>query len=73
MRRLRSEFFSECGDIDPVFLFIDIRIFELNEPFGRNASDALVIARIAPLLGLEPRFELPPSDKLILASAHESR
>ncbi|TMJ44653.1 MAG: penicillin-binding protein 2 [Alphaproteobacteria bacterium] len=28
-----------------------------------------VIARIAPLLGLEPRFELPPSDKLILASA----
>jgi len=33
----------------------------------------LVIARIAPLLGLEPRFELPPSDKLILASAHESR
>jgi len=27
------------------------------------------IARIAPLLGLEPRFELPPSDKLILASA----
>jgi cell division protein FtsI (penicillin-binding protein 3) len=33
----------------------------------------LVIARIAPLLGLEPRFELPPSDKLILASAQESR
>jgi len=33
----------------------------------------LVIARIAPLLGLEPRFELPPSDKLILASASESR
>jgi cell division protein FtsI (penicillin-binding protein 3) len=29
-----------------------------------------VIARIAPLLGLEPRFELPPSDKLILASAN---
>ncbi|MFL6798191.1 MAG: peptidoglycan D,D-transpeptidase FtsI family protein [Xanthobacteraceae bacterium] len=28
-----------------------------------------VIARIAPLLGLEPRFELPPSEKLILASA----
>jgi cell division protein FtsI (penicillin-binding protein 3) len=32
-----------------------------------------VIARIAPLLGLEPRFELPTSDKLILASARESR
>jgi cell division protein FtsI (penicillin-binding protein 3) len=28
-----------------------------------------VIARIAPLLGLEPRFELPPADKLSLASA----
>jgi cell division protein FtsI (penicillin-binding protein 3) len=28
-----------------------------------------VIARIAPLLGLEPRFDLPPSDQLILASA----
>jgi cell division protein FtsI (penicillin-binding protein 3) len=32
-----------------------------------------VIARIAPLLGLEPRFELPASDKLILASVRESR
>ncbi len=32
-----------------------------------------VIARIAPLLGLQPRFELPASDKLILASARESR
>jgi cell division protein FtsI (penicillin-binding protein 3) len=32
-----------------------------------------VIARIAPLLGVEPRFELPVSDKLILASAKESR
>jgi cell division protein FtsI (penicillin-binding protein 3) len=28
-----------------------------------------VIARVAPLLGLEPRFDLPTSDKLILASA----
>jgi cell division protein FtsI (penicillin-binding protein 3) len=28
-----------------------------------------VINRVAPLLGLEPRFELPTSDKLILASA----
>jgi cell division protein FtsI (penicillin-binding protein 3) len=28
-----------------------------------------VIGRIAPLLGLEPRFELPTADKLILASA----
>jgi cell division protein FtsI (penicillin-binding protein 3) len=28
-----------------------------------------VIARIAPLLGMEPRYELAPSDKLILANA----
>ncbi|MEA2989146.1 MAG: hypothetical protein QOG83_1857 [Alphaproteobacteria bacterium] len=32
-----------------------------------------VIARIAPLLGIEPRFELAPSEKLILASVKESR
>jgi len=32
-----------------------------------------VISRIAPLLGLEPRFELAPAEKLILASAKESR
>jgi cell division protein FtsI (penicillin-binding protein 3) len=29
----------------------------------------LVVGRIAPLLGLEPRFDLAPADKLILASA----
>ena len=28
-----------------------------------------VIGRIAPLLGIEPRWDLAPSDKLILASA----
>jgi cell division protein FtsI (penicillin-binding protein 3) len=32
-----------------------------------------VIARVAPLLGLKPRYELAPSDKLILASVKESR
>jgi cell division protein FtsI (penicillin-binding protein 3) len=31
-----------------------------------------VISRIAPLLGIEPRFDLAPSDKLILASASSS-
>ncbi len=37
---------------------------------GWNAvpTAAKVIARIAPLLGIEPRFDLPPADKLILAS-----
>src|ERR1700720_4459859 len=33
-------------------------------PTGGN-----VIARIAPLLGIEPRFDLPPSDPLILAAS----
>jgi cell division protein FtsI (penicillin-binding protein 3) len=32
-----------------------------------------VISRIAPILGIEPRFDLAPSDKLILASVKESR
>jgi len=32
-----------------------------------------VVARIAPLLGIEPRLDLPPADRLILASARESR
>ena len=30
---------------------------------------AKVIARIAPLLGIEPRFDLPAADRLILAAA----
>jgi len=33
-------------------------------PTGGN-----VISRIAPLLGIEPRFDLPPSDRLILAAS----
>jgi len=35
---------------------------------GWNAvpTAAKVIARIAPMLGLEPRFDLPPADQLIL-------
>jgi cell division protein FtsI (penicillin-binding protein 3) len=28
-----------------------------------------VIARIAPMLGIEPRFDLPPAEQLILAKA----
>lgn len=32
-----------------------------------------VVARIAPLLGIAPRLDLPPADHLILASARESR
>ena len=38
---------------------------------GWNAAPTAgkVIARIAPLLGVEPRFDLPPSEQLILAKA----
>jgi cell division protein FtsI (penicillin-binding protein 3) len=38
---------------------------------GWNAvpTGANVIARIGPLLGIEPRFDLPPSDRLILAAS----
>jgi len=38
---------------------------------GWNAvpTGGKVIARIAPLLGIEPRFDLPPSERLILAAS----
>jgi cell division protein FtsI (penicillin-binding protein 3) len=41
---------------------------------GWNAAPTagLVIARIAPLLAITPRFDLPPADRLILASASRS-
>ncbi|MGY8665436.1 penicillin-binding protein 2 [Bradyrhizobium sp. UFLA05-109] len=32
-----------------------------------------VIARIAPLLGIEPRFDLPPADRLILAASRTTQ
>jgi cell division protein FtsI (penicillin-binding protein 3) len=39
---------------------------------GWNAAPTAgkVIARIAPLLGLEPRFDLPPAERLILAKGN---
>src|SRR5207302_11343526 len=37
-------------------------------PTGGN-----VIARIAPLLGIGPRFNLPPSDRLILAASRTTQ
>lgn len=37
-------------------------------PTGGN-----VIARIAPLLGIEPRFDLPPSERLILAASRATQ
>ncbi len=42
---------------------------------GWNAvpTGGAVIARVAPLLGIKPRFDLPASDQLILASSKEAR
>jgi cell division protein FtsI (penicillin-binding protein 3) len=42
---------------------------------GWNAAPtvARVIERVAPLLGIEPRFDLPKADQLILAKAIEKR
>jgi cell division protein FtsI (penicillin-binding protein 3) len=42
---------------------------------GWNAvpTGGAVVARIAPLLGIEPRLDLPPADQQILASLKESR
>jgi cell division protein FtsI (penicillin-binding protein 3) len=42
---------------------------------GWNAvpTGGAVVARIAPLLGVEPRMDLPTADQLILASLKESR
>jgi cell division protein FtsI (penicillin-binding protein 3) len=42
---------------------------------GWNAvpTGGSVIARIAPLLGIEPRFDLPPPDRLILAASRATQ
>jgi cell division protein FtsI (penicillin-binding protein 3) len=42
---------------------------------GWNAvpTGGAVVARIAPLLGIEPRLDLPTADQQILASLKESR
>ena len=52
----------------------------LPETHGFNTSGwnavpvgGAVVARIAPLLGIEPRMDLPTADRLILASTKESR
>jgi cell division protein FtsI (penicillin-binding protein 3) len=42
---------------------------------GWNAAPTAgkVIARVAPILGVEPRFDLPPAERLILTSSKEVR
>ena len=41
---------------------------------GWNAAPTTgkIIARVAPMLGLEPRLDLPPADQLILAGAKQA-
>ena len=41
---------------------------------GWNAAPATgkIIARVAPMLGLQPRFDLPPADQLILAGGKQA-
>jgi cell division protein FtsI (penicillin-binding protein 3) len=80
--KLLTDFMAVLPADDPKYLLLIM----LDEPqaapdthgfatAGWNAAPTAskVIARIAPLLGLEPRFNLPTADRLILASARESR
>jgi len=80
--KLLTDFMAVLPADDPKYLLLIM----LDEPqaapdthgfatAGWNAAPTAskVIARIAPLLGLEPRFDLPTADRLILASARESR
>ena len=41
--------------------------------FNAVPTGGKVIARIGPLLGIEPRFDLPPSDRLILAASRTTQ
>ena len=80
--KLLCDFIAVLPSDDPRYLVLIM----LDEPQGLpethgfatagwNAAPTAskVIARVAPLLGLEPRFDLPTADRLILASARESR
>ena len=80
--RLMTDFMAVLPADEPRFLLLIM----LDEPkptaethgfatSGWNAAPvaAKVITRIAPLLGLEPRFDLPAADQLILAAAKDAR
>jgi cell division protein FtsI (penicillin-binding protein 3) len=80
--RLMTDFMAVLPADEPRYLLLIM----LDEPkaiaethgFATSGWNAVpvagkVIARIAPLLGLEPRFDLPTADHLILASAKETR
>jgi cell division protein FtsI (penicillin-binding protein 3) len=77
-KRVRNAFTAVFPMDDPKYQLL-IMLDEpqpLKETFGFITSGwntvptgGNVIARIAPLLGVEPRFDLPPSDRLILAAS----
>jgi cell division protein FtsI (penicillin-binding protein 3) len=80
--RLMTDFMAVMPSDDPQYLLLIM----LDEPkpipetkgfatSGWNAAPvtARVIARIAPLLGLDARSDLPPADRLILGAAREGR
>jgi cell division protein FtsI (penicillin-binding protein 3) len=80
--RLMTDFMAVLPADDPRFLLLIM----LDEPqptaethgFATSGWNAVpvaanIIARIAPLLGLEPRFDQPPADQLILAAAKGAR
>jgi cell division protein FtsI (penicillin-binding protein 3) len=80
--KLLTDFMAVIPADDPKYLLL-IMLDEpqgLKETYGFatagwNAAPtaAKVIARVAPLLDLEPRFDLPPADQLILANQVASR
>ena len=45
----------------------------LPEGMPEERAQSLAASGIAPLLGIEPRYDLPPADRLLLASAKETR
>jgi cell division protein FtsI (penicillin-binding protein 3) len=80
--RLMTDFMAVMPSDDPRFLLLIM----LDEPkpipetkgfatSGWNAAPvtARVITRIAPLLGLEPRPDLPPADAMSIGAAREAR
>jgi cell division protein FtsI (penicillin-binding protein 3) len=80
--KLLTDFIAVLPADDPRYLVLIL----LDEPqptaethgyatSGWNAAPtaAKVIARVAPMLGLAPRFDLPPSERLILATAKDRR
>jgi cell division protein FtsI (penicillin-binding protein 3) len=80
--KLLTDFMAVLPADDPQYLLLIM----LDEPqptpethgyatAGWNAGPtaAKVIARVAPLLGLEPRLDLPPADRLILANTVATR